>query len=335
MDASDRKSCHSPLHFDLSTFDIYGTFATGAQLHLVPPAANLLPNKLAEFIRRAELTQWFSVPSALTYMAKFNALKAGDFPSLKRLLWCGEVFPTPALIYWMERLPHVRFTNLYGPTEATIASSYYTVPRPPQDPRARIPIGRACGGEELLVLDEHLHPVPAGQIADLYIAGQGLSPGYWQEPQKTAAAFLQMDGTPAKRVYRTGDLAFLGEDGLVYFVGRSDTQIKSRGHRIELGEIEAALNTLDYLSESAVVAIPTDGFEGTDICCAFAAVNDATPSKISEALRWLLPAYMLPSLWLQFEALPKNKNGKVDRSLLVERFKLLNCNADAAAAGDR
>ena len=63
----------------------------------------------------AELTQWFSVPSALTYMAKFDAVKANDFPSLKRLLWCGEVFPTPALIYWMERLPHVRFTNLYGP----------------------------------------------------------------------------------------------------------------------------------------------------------------------------------------------------------------------------
>jgi len=268
-------------------------------------------------------------------MAKFDAVKAGDFPSLKRLLWCGEVFPTPALIYWMERLPHVRFTNLYGPTEATIASSYHTVPRLPEDPRARIPIGRACGGEELLVLDEHLLPVPAGQIADLYIAGQGLSPGYWQDPQKTAAAFLQMGGTPAKRVYRTGDLAFLGEDGLVYFVGRSDTQIKSRGHRIELGEIEAALNTLDYLSESAVVAIPTDGFEGTGICCAFAAVDDVTPAKIREALRRLLPAYMLPSLWLQFEALPKNKNGKVDRSLLAERFKLLSRNADAAAAGDR
>jgi len=328
MDASDHNSCHSPLHFDLSTFDVYGTFATGAQLHLVPPAANLLPNKLAEFIRRAELTQWFSVPSALTYMAKFDAVKAEDFPSLKRLLWCGEVFPTPALIYWMERLPHVRFTNLYGPTEATIASSYYTVPRPPQDPRARIPIGRACGSEELLVLDEHLQPVPAGQIADLYIAGQGLSPGYWQDPQKTAAAFLQMDGTPAKRVYRTGDLAFLGEDGLVYFVGRSDTQIKSRGHRIELGEIEAALSTLDCLSESAVVAIPTEGFEGTSICCAFAAVNDATPSKIREALRRLLPPYMLPSLWLQCEALPKNKNGKVDRALLVERFKSLNRNGD-------
>ena len=139
------------------------------------------------------------------------------------------------------------------------------------------------------MLDEHLHPVPAGQIADLYIAGQGLSPGYWQDLQ-TAAAFLQMDATPAKRVYRTGDLAFLGEDGLVYFVGRSDTQIKSRGHRIELGEIEAALNTLDYLSESAVVAIPTDGFEGTGICCAFAPVSDATPSQIREALRRLLPA---------------------------------------------
>lgn len=332
MDASDHNSGHSPLHFDLSTFDIYGTFATGAQLHLVPPAANLLPNKLAEFIRQSELTQWFSVPSALTYMAKLDAIKAEDFPSLKRLLWCGEVLPTPTLIYLMERLPHVRFTNLYGPTEATIASSYYTVPKLPEDPRARIPIGQACGGEELLVLDERLHPVPSGQIGDLYIAGQGLSPGYWQDPQKSAAAFLQPDGTPGKRVYRTGDLAFVGEDRLLYFVGRSDMQIKSRGNRIELGEIEAALNTLDYLSESAVVPIQTDGFEGTSICCAFATVNGATPSKIREGLRRLLPGYMLPSLWLQFEELPKNKNGKVDRRVLVERFELLNRHADAVAS---
>ena len=93
----DRLSGHPPLHFDLSVFDIFGTFAAGAQLHPVPPKLDLLPNKLADFIRSAELTQWFSVPSVLTYLAKFDVVRFNDFPSLRRLLWCGEVLPTPVL----------------------------------------------------------------------------------------------------------------------------------------------------------------------------------------------------------------------------------------------
>ena len=125
MSSEDRVSGHPPLHFDLSTFDIYGTMAAGAQIHLMAPETSLLPHKLADFMREKELTQWFSVPWVLQQMAKFDVVRQNDFPALKRLLWCGEKFPTPALIYWMKRLPHVTFDNLYGPTEATIASSYY------------------------------------------------------------------------------------------------------------------------------------------------------------------------------------------------------------------
>jgi non-ribosomal peptide synthetase component F len=123
-------------------------------------------------------------------MAKFDAVEQHDFPHLERLLWCGEVLPTPVLVHWMKRLPHVTFTNLYGPTEATIASSYYTVPSLPQDETELIPIGRACAGEELLVLGDDLAPLPAGDIGDLYIGGVGLSPGYWRDDEKTAAAFV-------------------------------------------------------------------------------------------------------------------------------------------------
>ena len=141
-------------------FDIFGAFASGAELHLVPASLNLSAAGIAELIRGSELTQWFSVPSALNYMAKFGVIQHGDFPQLKRVLWCGEVLPTPTLRYWMERLPGVQFTNLYGPTEATIASSYYTVPSMPEE-NDSIPIGRACDGESLLVLDEMLRPGPA------------------------------------------------------------------------------------------------------------------------------------------------------------------------------
>ena len=324
LSPSDRISGHPPLHFDLSFFDIFGTFAAGAQLHLVPTELNLLPNKMAEFIRASELTQWFSVPSVLTYMAKFEAVRIGDFPTLRRLLWCGEVFPTPSLMHWMRRLPHVKFTNLYGPTEATIASSYYTVPTCPDDEKAAIPIGAACEGEELLVLDERLQPVPHGQVGDLYIRGAGLSPGYWRDLDKTEAVFLRnpRSSDPSDRIYRTGDLAHIGSDGLVYFLGRADSQIKSRGYRIELGEIETAVNAIASVRESAVVALSSDGFEGASICCAYVPAPGAiiTPVTLRKALSTVLPNYMLPSQWLVFERLPTNANGKIDRRQLKEAF---------------
>jgi len=329
IDHTDRFSGHTPFHFDLSTFDIFGTFAAGAELHLVPPGVALLPPKLAEFIRTSRLTQWFSVPSVLNYIAKFNALRQDDFPSLRRVLWCGEVLPTPALIYWMKHLPHARFTNLYGPTEATIASSYYDVPACPQDPQEGIPIGRACGGEELLVLDENLDSLPPGNMGHLYIGGAGLSPGYWRDPEKTARVFLadpRGSNAPGasnnNRLYRTGDLAWQDESGCINFVGRADTQIKSRGYRIELGEIETALNSCEALQEGAVVAIQAESFGGWMICCAYVPRDGAalTPAFLRKHLEKLVPAYMLPVRWMQFPALPKNANGKIDRPRLKDCF---------------
>ena len=321
--ASDRISQHPPLHFDLSTFDIFGTLWAGAELHLVPPELNLLPNKLAQFIREGRLTQWFSAPSVLNLMAKFDVFAQHDFQSLRRVMWCGEAIPTPTLIHWMQRLPHARFTNLYGPTEATIASSYYTVPRCPRDGREQIPIGAACDGEELLILDERLLPVAPGDVGDLYIRGAGLSPGYWRDQERTQSAFLPLPGGagPRDRIYKTGDLARRGADGLFYFLGRADTQIKSRGYRIELGEIEAALHSLPELLESAAVGIQSDGFEGWLICCAYVpARRDLSAESLRKRLAEQLPGYMLPSRWMRYDAMPKNANGKIDRPRLKNAF---------------
>ena len=322
IDHTDRFSGHTPFHFDLSTFDIFGSITAGAQLHLVPSETALLPPKLAEFIRNSKLTQWFSVPSVLNYMAKFNSVQQNDFPDLRRVLWCGEVLPTPALIYWMERLPKVHFSNLYGPTEATIASSYYDVTTCPTDPKSQIPIGTPCGGEGLLVLNEKFEPVPVREIGDLFITGVGLSPGYWRDPAKTAAAFLQDKNDPTRRLYRTGDLAYRDEQGLVWFVGRADTQIKVRGYRIELGEIETALNSMAKLQECAVVAIPTDNFGGYMICAAYVvrAGEQVTLADLREHLKKLVPNYMMPARWTAYESLPKNANGKIDRPRLKDAF---------------
>lgn len=323
MDSSDRLSCHAPLHFDLAYLDIFGAFATGAELHLVPPELNLLPNKLADFIRASKLTQWFSVPSVFNYLARFDAIKFNDFPTLKRVLWCGDVLSTRTLIYWMKRLPNVAFSNLYGPTETTIASSYYTLLNCPEDERTPIPIGTPCDGEELLVLDEKLQPVPTGEVGELYIGGVGLSPAYWSDAEKTGTAFIHTN--TGRRIYKTGDLAWTGADGLTYFAGRADSQIKSWGRRIELGEIETALNTCQELEQSAVVAIHGNDLQENLICCAYVAPDGVCNlSMLQGKLSRLLPRYMVPVRWMRLGQLPVNANGKVDRRGLREMFSSYN-----------
>lgn len=321
---TDRVSQHPPLRFDVSTFDIFGTLCSGAELHLVPAELNLLPHKLAQFIRDARLTQWFSVPSVLNLMTNFDVVRQDDFPALREVLFAGEAIPTPTVIHWMRRLPHVRFTNLYGPTETTIVSSYYSLPRCPSDEREPVPIGTACAGEELLVLDEKLQPVLDDEIGELYIRGVGLSPGYWRDPEKTQRAFLPCPGATdaGDRMYKTGDLVRRAPDGLFHFVGRADTQIKSRGYRIELGEIEAALHSVSDLQESAVLAIKSEGFEGWLICCAYvpAAGRKISLVELRKRVAALVPGYMIPARWLCLDVLPKNDNGKIDRPVLRNHF---------------
>lgn len=316
----DRISGHPPLHFDLSTFDIYATLAAGAELHLVPASLGLDARRTAEFIRDHELTQWFSVPSVLTYLARFDAVGQDDFPALERLLWCGEVLPTPILAHWMRKLPRVRFTNLYGPTEATIASSYYDVPQVPDDESVPVPIGVPCAGESLIVIEDG-RPAATGQIGELYIGGAGLSPGYWRDRERTDAAFVT--GPDGERIYRTGDLARADEAGVVHFLGRTDSQIKSRGYRIELGEVETAVNTVSGVRECAVVGVDLGGFEGTTICCAYSVAQGAElpVNGMRRAVTGLLPRYMVPARWLVLDELPKNVNGKIDRPVLRERFR--------------
>jgi amino acid adenylation domain-containing protein len=320
----ERISGHPPLHFDLSTFDVYGTLSSGAELHLVPPGT-LLPAQLARFIRESELTQWFSVPSTFSYMVSGDAIADGDFASLRRVIWCGEVLPPAVLAHWMERVPQPTYTNLYGPTEATIASSFHTVTSAPRDTSTPIPIGAPCAGEDIRVLDEHLRTVAPGEIGELYIEGAGLSPGYWRDPEKTDAAFVVHPESGA-RLYRTGDLGRADAQGVLHYVGRVDSQIKSRGYRIELGEIETALSAVEGVAECAVVAVESDGFEGASICCAWAPRRGAALDrlKLRAALAETLPSYMLPTRWLELESLPRNVSGKADRRALKERFAALS-----------
>ena len=323
IEPGERLSGHPPLHFDLSTFDIYGAMAAGASLHLVPSYANVVPRALAAFITEQRLTQWFSVPSALGFLVQHGAIGHGAFPDLRRLLWCGEAMPTPTLTALMERLPHARFTNLYGPTETTIASTFHTLVDRPRSASEPVPIGLPCAGEEVWLLDDDLTETAPGEIGQIHIGGVGLSPGYWRDEARTAEAFVShpFDTTPGARIYRTGDLGRRDGDGRFYCLGRVDSQIKSRGYRIELGEIEAALAALGTLDAAAVVAVASDGFEGATICCAFVVADGADEVDLRAALSEQLPRYMLPTRWLRLDVLPVNANGKIDRPALRRSFE--------------
>jgi len=317
----ERISGHPPLHFDLSTFDVFGTLSSGGELHLPPPGM-LLPRQLAAFIRDSQLTQWFSVPSTFSYLVRGGAIAAGDFPSLRRVIWCGEVMPPAVLAHWMTRVPQASYTNLYGPTETTIASSFHRVSEPPADIGEAIPIGRPCAGEEIEVMGPGLVPVGEGETGELLIAGAGVSPGYWHDAQRTAEAFVTEPAT-GRRLYRTGDLGRRDGDGVLHYVGRSDGQVKTRGYRVELGEIETALGAVGGVAECAVVALASDGFEGSAICCAWSSMEgaDLDARLLRAELASALPSYMLPSRWLELDELPRNRSGKLDRNRLRARFR--------------
>jgi amino acid adenylation domain-containing protein len=315
----DRHSWQPPLHFDLTTWDVYGGLSGGAEVHIVPPGT-LMPQQIFDFITTHRLTQWFSVPSAMAYASR-SRRQSETLNDLRRVQWCGEVMPTAVLRDWMQRAPQAQFTNLYGPTETTVASSYFTIPAVPAPDDPPAPIGRACEGEELLVLDQAMRPAAIDQIGEIYIGGAGVGAGYWGDDAGTRAVFVADPRLPESGavIYRTGDLGRVGADGDARFVGRADTQIKSRGYRIELGEIEVALARLPEIAESAVLALDLGGFEGTTIGCAVAqtAGSHLEFSDIRERLAEFLPSYMIPTRWRIGDELPKNGNGKIDRQRLT------------------
>jgi non-ribosomal peptide synthetase component F len=216
MSTSDRISGYNPLDVNLAMFDIFGTFAAGAELHLVALRHDASPGRLADVIRTSELTQWFSAPAVLEQLVQADAIEPDDFPTLKRVLWSGGVLGTETLIHWMTRVPHVAYTHLYGRPDVAIASGHYTVVRRPGT-ASEIPIGTSCEGQEFLVLDDQLEPVAVGATGELYIRGVGLGQGYWRNEDGTGHAFVtRRVGERFERLYRTGDLAWIGSDGLVH-----------------------------------------------------------------------------------------------------------------------
>jgi len=319
----DRLSSHAPLHFDLSIFDIFAAAKAGAAVVLVPSEASFFPVDVAGFIREQGITIWYSVPSILTMLTQRGGLSSGDFPSLRTLLFAGEVFPTKFLRKLMGLLPHVVFYNLYGPTETNVCT-YYKVPELSPEQTEPIPIGRAIGNDEVFAVSSEGRIAARGEVGELWVRGATVMQGYWGDPDRTERVLVEnpLAGTPsgraAGRVYRTGDLVYELPDGNHKFLGRRDDQIKSRGYRIELGDIESAMYSHPDVVECAVVAVPDELISNR--IKAFAVVrNGLTKQALVRFCSGLIPKYMIPESIDLWDELPKTSTGKIDRQLLRAR----------------
>lgn len=317
LNETDRLSSHAPLHFDLSVFDIFAAAASGAAIVLVPPQISVFPVEVVRFIERNRITVWYSVPSILTMMTLRAGLVGGELPTLRAVLFAGEVFPTKYLRQLMALLPHVRFHNLYGPTETNVCT-HYEVPVLPDDQAEAIPIGRAITDVEVFAVTDDGRRAEPGEVGELLVRGTTVMNGYWGDPERTARGLVPnpFGQGSADQAYRTGDIVREDASGDYRFLGRRDAQIKSRGYRIELGEIETALYAHPSVVECAVIAVPDEVISNK--IKAYVVVKDGAGEKdLVRSCTERIPRYMLPEEFEFRESLPKTSTGKIDRQNLL------------------
>ena len=304
----------APFYFDNSVLDIYGSLCCCGRLILTPEALFRFPGKLPEFLRDNHVTSILWVPTIMIHVANSGVLDTVSLPELKTVCFAGEVMPNKQLNVWRRALPQCTYANLYGPTETDVCCCYI-VDRPYAD-NEPLPIGRACMNMKALVLTEDGREAAVGETGELCIAGSGITLGYWNAPELTARSLVPNPLQPACRewMYRTGDLAYRREDGLLIFCGRRDHQIKLKGNRIELGEIESAARCVAGVENAVAVFSPEE--EKIWLFAECPAPARLTPRRFNAELRKYVPAYMLPGELRYMDALPHTPNDKIDRVAL-------------------
>jgi amino acid adenylation domain-containing protein len=294
----------APASFDASTLEIWAPLLNGGHLAIAPPGPLSL-DQIAATIRSLGVTSLWLTSGLFNLMAdeQLNA-----FSPLRQLLAGGDVLSIPHVRKVMAAHPRLRLINGYGPTESTTFACCHTI-TPADLDLPSIPIGKPIANTTVRILDGQHSPVPVGEPGELYIGGDGLALGYWNQPALTAEKFVDLDG---EEFYRTGDRVRWLPSGVIEFLGRQDHQVKIRGYRIELGEIEAVLSLQPGVLRCVVIALG----DGADKQLAAYHAGPAEPAALREALRLLLPDYMVPAFFIRLDSLPLTENGKVDRASL-------------------
>lgn len=302
----------APLGFDAATFEIWGALLNGGSVVVhaqrIPTGAGL-----------AQCIATHGVQVAWLTAALFNSIVDGDPRHLERLdqlLIGGEALSVAHVRKAFAALPNTRIINGYGPTECTTFAATWSIPHDLADETTSIPIGYPIANTRLHVLNARGELLPTGILGELHIGGAGVARGYLARPELSAERFVvDPFADSGSRMYRTGDVVRRLPDGAIEYVGRSDHQVKIRGYRIEPGEIEAALVAHPDVRFAAVLA--REDRPGLQRLVAYHV--DAVPvagSVLRAHLARSLPAFMLPSIFMQLDAMPLTANGKLDRRAL-------------------
>jgi natural product biosynthesis luciferase-like monooxygenase protein/amino acid adenylation domain-containing protein len=304
---TDRLLAITTLSFDIAALEIFLPLIAGANLVVADAQATVDGQRMQRLLSEYRISVMQGTPSTWRIL-----LESGWTGDGTLTLLCGGEALEASLAEKLSKQCRGLW-NLYGPTETTIWSSCHEM-----SDGGPVLIGRPIANTTMFVLDHALNPVPIGVPGDLFIGGKGLARGYRNRPDLTAKHFLEIPFDPGKTFYRTGDRARWLETGQLECFGRSDHQIKLRGYRIELGEIEAGLTAHPDVIEAAVV-VRGERIEDQRLV---AYVSARTPGISSEVLQdhvgKTLPEYMVPSLFVWLDKLPKTANGKIDRKSLPE-----------------
>src|SRR6266568_1229675 len=317
----DRVLFINPLGFDLSVFDVFAFLAYGGSIRIVSEQDRLDPTCLARLLLQERITFWNSAPAYLEFVMPGLRTLAGGMgvDTLRLVFLSGDWIPVSLPGAVRAVFPNAQVIGLGGATEATVWSNYYPIGE--VDPAwTSIPYGRPIQNARYYILDERLQPCPSGTPGHLYIGGECLSSGYLNAPDLTNSRFLPdpFHERSDMTMYHTGDMARFADDGTIEFLGRVDNQVKIRGFRVELGEVEAGLARCGLASPVAVVRgdisqnrriVGFGHFRSTK--------GRIVDQSFWQALRDVLPDYMVPADVYALTALPLTGNGKVDREQLA------------------
>lgn len=313
--------------FDVSVSELFGWFWRGGRMAILEPGGEKDPLLMIERIQEEKVTHLNFVPSLFNVFV--SMLDEKNFPKLKSLKYiflAGEAIWPDSILKFRSFNSDILIENLYGPTEATVYASWYHVDQ--WNGQGSIPIGKPIDNLELYIIsnDEQAKPTiqPIGVAGELVVSGIQLARGYLNRPDLTSEKFItnpfakdKSEDSPYQKMYHTGDLTRWMKNGNVEYMGRIDFQVKVRGFRIELGEIEAQLAVIPNIKEAVVIARESADRQGEKYLCAYLVSNQKLDiNSVREALGKELPGYMVPSYFIQLEAIPLNPSGKVDRKAL-------------------
>ncbi len=315
LDRGSRLLQLAPVTFDAATFEIWGALLHGGTCVLYP-SARLRFSELRRVIERRGVTVLFLTT------ALFNAITdeaPQTLDSVGGILTGGETHSLSHIEKALRRYGPDRLTNVYGPTECTTFATYYPI-RALRAGETPLPIGLPIQNTRAYVVNDKGLCAP-GEAGELLLAGPGLSPGYLNLPEETRKHFVDYEiGGASERLYRTGDRAYLSDHGELVFLGRSDDQVKVRGHRIELGAISHHLDQHRDVRQNYVTVTETAAGEKSLVAFIVPANDRCTPAVVREYLRARLPGYMVPAHIQLRESLPLSPAGKVSRHALLSSY---------------